>query len=280
MTAMQLTPYDLATTYAQVLMPVDFSSSSWKLLSTARHLAEAFHAPLRVVHVDTESRWRDAGDSRRATRVTPSGESVAFADVAERDAATGIVRVLGDDESSLLVMSTHGHSGIAELALGGTAKAVLRRWTGPLLTGGPQFRVGAGPIRRIVICVGPSATSTALLVDVGRWATALHARVELLSVTTPGSATSFSRMEEAHVRLQELTGLLPPAIGAPAIIRLQGHAPAHEIVEYADQIPGTLVAMATRARPAVRSALLGSVATTVLRNAMGPVLLRRADQPA
>ena len=277
MTATQLTPYDLATTYAQVLMPVDFSPQSWKLLSTGRLLAEAFHAPLRVVHVDTAARWRDAGDSQRVAHSTPFGESVELDDVADSDAATGIARVLGDDESSLLVMSTHGHSGIAERALGGTAKAVLRSWTGPLLTGGPQFQIGAGPIRRIVLCVGPSATSTALLVDVGRWAHTLRAKVELLSVTKPGSGRSFSAVEEAHVRLQELTGLLPAAPSQPTVVRLQAAWASHEIVEYVDQVPGTLVAMATRARPAQQHALLGSVATTVLRNAKSPVLLRRAD---
>lgn len=277
MTATQLTSYDLATTYAQVLMPVDFSPQSWQLLSTARQLAEAFHTPLRVVHVDTKARWRDAGHSQRIARSTPFGESVELDDVAESDAATGISRVLGDDESSLLVMSTHGHSGIAELALGGTAKAVLWSWTGPLLTGGPQFQIGAGPIRRIVLCVGPSAISTALVVDIGRWARTLHARVELLSVTKPGSGTSFSAVKEAHVRLQELTGLLPVAVSAPTIVQLEAAWASHEIVDYVDQVPGTLVAMATRARPAPQHALLGSVATTVLRNTKSPVLLRRAD---
>ena len=142
MATLQLTSYDLATTYAQVLMPVDYSPPSWNLLSTARHLAEAFGVPMNVLHVDTETHWRDAGDSQQVEHVTPSGEVVRVSDVAERDAPTGISRALGDDESSLLVMSTHGHSGIAELAMGGTANEILRRWQGPLLTSGPQFRVG------------------------------------------------------------------------------------------------------------------------------------------
>ena len=79
------------------------------------------------------------------------------------------------------------------------------------------------------------------------------------------------------INLQELTGLLPAAPSQPTIVRLQAAWASHEIVEYVDQVPGTLVAMATRARPARQHALLGSVATTVLRNAKSPVLLRRAD---
>lgn len=280
MTASQLTSYDLATTYAQVLMPVDFSPQSWNLLSTARHMAEAFHTPLSVLHVDTQTHWRDAGDSQQIEHGTPSGEIVELADVADRDAATGITRALGDDESSLLVMPTHGHSGFAEMAMGGTANEVLRRWQGPLLTSGPHFSAGAGRIRRIVLCVGPSATSTALVVDVGRWALSMHARVELLSVTKPGSGTAFSAVQEAHTRLQELAALLPAATSAPEIVRLQGARASHEIVSYVDQVPGTLVAMATRARSAPEHALLGSVATTVLRNTRSLVLLRRADEAA
>lgn len=277
MTTTALTPFDLVTTYAQVLMPVDFSPLSWNLLPTARHMSEVFHAPLRLIHVDTGVGWRDPGHSQRIVHSTPFGDVVELEDVAEHDAASGITRALGDDESSLLVMATHGHSGIAELALGGTAKAVLRNWSGPLLTGGPQFRIGAGPIRRIVLCVGPSATSTTLVVEVGRWAQALKATVQILSVTQPGSLGSFSRAHEESLRLQELTGLLPTAPSAATVVRLHGGRAAHEIVDFADQVPGTLVALATRARPAGSQALLGSVAMTVLRNTISPVLLRRAD---
>ena len=277
MATLQLTSYDLATTYAQVLMPVDYSPPSWNLLPTARHLAEAFGVPMNVLHVDTETHWRDAGDSQQVEHVTPSGEVVRVSDVAERDAPTGITRALGDDESSLLVMPTHGHAGFAELAMGGTANEILRRWQGPLLTSGPQFRVGGGRIRRIVMCVGPSATSTALVVDVGRWARIMQARVELLSVTKPGSGTAFSDVQEAHARLQELAALLPAGAPAPVTVRLQGARASHEIVSYVDQVPGTVVAMATRARSAPQHALLGSVATAVLRNSKSLVLLRRAD---
>lgn len=121
MTATLLTPFDLATTYAKALMRVDFSAGSWKLVSIGKRLGDAFHAPLRVLPVDTEAHCRDAGDIQRIVHVSPCGESIEVDDAAGRDAATGIVRALGDDESSLLVIVTQAHPGIAELAPGGTA---------------------------------------------------------------------------------------------------------------------------------------------------------------
>jgi hypothetical protein len=39
--------------------PTPFSSLSWNLLPTARHMSEVFHAPLRLLHVDTVAAWRD-----------------------------------------------------------------------------------------------------------------------------------------------------------------------------------------------------------------------------
>ena len=63
-------------------------------------LADVFHAPLRGVHADTTARWRDIGDTQRVAHSTAFGESVELDDVAGTDAATGIARGLGDDESS------------------------------------------------------------------------------------------------------------------------------------------------------------------------------------
>jgi nucleotide-binding universal stress UspA family protein len=265
---------DLTTCYAQVLLPVDFSALSWRSLPIATAMARAFGVPCRVVHVDTSSPWLDAPARVLALNAGPGARSVQVEVVAARSAAAGIVRMLGDDESSLLVMSSHGHTAAAELAMASTAEEVLRTWRGPVLVNGPRSRLAHPLVSRIVVATPPSMhVPVALANDVRAWAERFGAAIELLTVADEATGIPYDfEAERARVaRLTEVAELL----GARPV-KVEGQRAAHEIVNYANACPGTLIAMAPRVKPIARQLFLGSVSKAVLRHSKGPVLFRHA----
>lgn len=278
MTTPSLTTQDMSTCYAQVLAPVDFSPMSWRILPLAKAMSRAFGVPRRLLHVDTASPWLDEPRHHLQFKRTPTGEPVDVEVVAARDATDGIVRVLGDDESSLLVMSTHGHTAAAELAMGSTTEALLRIWRGAVLAAGPHFVAPHVPVSRIVLCVEPGTSPPVELVeDVRAWGARFDVHVVLLMVTDYSMATDFEWLRVAQQQQLALADLLGRDQAPVSIETRQSTRPAHTIVEYADHMPGTILAMGTRARPVASRLVLGSVAMAVLRHAKTPVLLRRNE---
>ena len=273
MTAPTYTAPDLTTCYAQVLVPVDFSALSWRGLSAATALARGFGLPYRVVHVDTSSPWLDRSPQTLTLHASPKGRRVDVEVLAARSAAEGIVQLLGDDESSLLVMASHGHTAAVELALGSTAEDVLHRWHGPVVLTGPRYRNMGPALTRIVVAVAPLGTlPVALAADVRAWADRFGLPVQVATVMDEASiGYDFAQHRARLVHLNKIAD----AIGAQPV-RLQGPRTAHELVTFADREPGTLLAMAPRVRPIAARLVLGSVSKAVLRHTTNPVLFRQA----
>lgn len=273
MTATTYPPVELSTCFAQVLVPVDFSRLSWKSLPVATALARGFGVPHRVVHVDTSSPWLDLSPHKLTLNTLSHGKRVQVEVLAAPTAAEGIVQLLGDDESSLLVMSSHGHTAAAELAFGSTAEEVLRHWRGPVVVTGPRYRVGRPVVTRIVVAVPPlGSLPVALATDVRGWADRFGVPVQVATVMD--AASMGYDFEVGRERLRHLT-TLAESIGAEPV-PLHGPRTAHELVAYADMEPGTLLAMAPRVKPVAAQLVLGSVSKAVLRHATNPVLFRRA----
>ena len=279
MTVSIRTSTELSTTcYQQVVVPIDFSTHSWLALSLANSMSYAFGIPRRLVHIDTASPWLDEGASRLMLKATPSGEPVDVEVLAARTPEDGILRVLDEVPSSLLVISTHGHSAAAELALGSTAEQVLRMWPGPVFAVGPRYRPVSQLPRRIVVCVDPAVSPpTGLMTDVRALADRFAVPVRLLTVSNYSAVTDIELIRDDQQRLNQLADVLGRD-GLPAsIVRVHGGRPAHEIVQYADQQPGTVIALATHAHSLPGRLVLGSVAMSVLRQATSPVLLRAVE---
>ena len=276
MTTPDVVPVDLMTRFAQVVVPVDFSPLSWRVLTLATRLARAFEVPRRFIHVDTSSPWLDEGMNRLVLRTTPNGASTGVDVIAARTVGDGIIRALGDDEASLLVMSGHGHTGAVELATGSATAEVLRQWHGPLVLAGPNYRVSPVPFQRIVYCVDPMSlmTSSGLAADIRAWVSAFDIPVELLAVLGD-PPTDYETIVSLDRRLEEAAELVSTDEHPATIVRLEDARPGRNIASYADAVDGTLLALATHARPAAARAVLGSTAMAVLRHTASPMLVRR-----
>lgn len=129
----------------RILAPVDLSEESMQALSLACALAEALEASVHAVHFfDVASLYattpdalgfmpRIAAEDVRAGAVEKFGTSMSAFDwrgvrhttqIADGKAVAGILELAA--ASDLVVMGTHGRTGLAAAILGGVAQAVLR----------------------------------------------------------------------------------------------------------------------------------------------------------
>lgn len=119
----------------RILVPVDFSPCSSAAISYAVRLADRLGAEISVLHV-TE-RAPDAERRQDLDRFVDPHRSERVplrAVVVEDRAADGIVREATGGGYDLIVIGTHGRSGLQQLLVGSVAAEVVRRAPCPVLT--------------------------------------------------------------------------------------------------------------------------------------------------
>ena len=267
--------------FSHVVMPVDFSPLSWRVLPLARTVARTTGATLEPLHVDTASPWREPDDGSKLTlTASPFGRRVEVNVVAAKDPAVAIADFAHRSGDALIAMSTHGHTGIGELAFGSVSEGVLRHTDGPVLLAGPGFDVGRhSMLHRIVVCVDASADSLVVVPDALVWAHTFDVPVELMTVL-PGQPTADMAPErETAADMERIVRELSRDHERITALVLHGARAGFEIVRYCDSIPGTLIVMSTHARPALPRAVVGSVVMHAARHATTGILLRRRPLP-
>ena len=201
--------------------------------------------------------------------------------------AEEIVCAAETEACDLIVMSTHGHTGLQHLALGSVAEEVVRRSSCPVLTV-RQTRHDAierdTKIRRIICPTDFSEPSLDAMRQAGELALLRGAELRVLHVLEPVHATARlveredyeeSRAFDAAEALSHLIEDHVPSqivenVKLHRMIR-QGHA-AEIIVQVAREQSFDLIVIATHGRTGWRHLIFGSVAEEVLRTAECPVL--------
>lgn len=204
-----------------------------------------------------------------------------------------VLHVAGDLPADLIVMGTHGRSGVQRLVLGSVAEKIIRQADCPVLAvppGDAHVPSSDTPFRTILCPTDFSDVSAAAVALAGRLAAHARARLILLHVVDwpfghtsgpdPVTALRESLLAQAA---RELTPLLPPALpGVPPaeVLAEVGH-PARQVVAVALERSVDLVVMGASGRGALDLAVLGSTTHRVLREACCPVLtVRRAADAA
>jgi nucleotide-binding universal stress UspA family protein len=135
----------------RILVPTDFSQPSQCALNHATELARKFDAELILTHVRTpyaddpnrpEYHFFDEGRysafvSEQLTRTSEGiGSERAVKTVVGRDVspANGILRIADENQVELIVMGTHGRTGLGHFFLGSVAERVVRHAQVPVMT--------------------------------------------------------------------------------------------------------------------------------------------------
>lgn len=197
-------------------------------------------------------------------------------------AAEEILRAAEELDADLIVMGTHGRTGLRRLLAGSVAETVLRRATCPVLA----LRI-ADPPREdadVRVILHPTDFSNrsedarrvarSLARDHGARLVLVH--VASYEMTAEGMIAMPTDPAVYRKALDEMRDQLDGKdLKFPVETLLcEGDAPA-EILRAADKLPCDLIVMGTHGRAGLGRLLMGSVAEAVLRRASCPVLAVR-----
>ena len=132
--------------FAHILVPIDFSDPSDAAFAYGRELATRFGAALHLIHITENPFLRAVVSDQRALEEAPmrwlqdrltddDRRRGAVAIVKQSDEpANEILRYATSVPIDLIVMGTHGRTGLVRLAIGSVAESVVRKAVCPVLT--------------------------------------------------------------------------------------------------------------------------------------------------
>lgn len=301
----------------RILCPVDLSPSSHTALHYALALGRWYEARVTVLHVFRQMPVVDAAaaalgaglyvppiemtevdraaiERRVAEFVTTAqgGQDVTVHTCEGVNIREEILREAREMRADLLVLGSHGLTGVKRLVLGSTAENVLRHATQPVLivpAHAPAVPESGVPFTRIVCAVDFQADdycalryAFALAQESDAQLTLLHA-VEMPAVHVGAEDLAFDLasahemvMRGAHERLD---ALVPDEARAYCTVRAEVvEGQAHQaILRLATEVDADLIIMSVRSRDAFDVAVFGSHTQAVVRAAHCPVLTVHQD---
>ena len=132
----------------KILVPTDFSHTGDAAMKLATSLARDTGASLLIVHAEEPPTAYGGGElyygmpepasddlRKMLHKVEPTDSSVTFEHrLITGDPAHAIVRLAKDEGVDMIVMGTHGRSGLSRMLMGSVAEAIVRRAECPVLT--------------------------------------------------------------------------------------------------------------------------------------------------
>lgn len=300
--------------FRKLLVPLDRSPLAEQAVGQAAAIARASHAEIDLVLVHqplpfagfNDEPWnaeqKDDEDKYLewiAEELASGASLVATHGVVRGEAVDMICKRAWEIDADLIVMTSHGRTGLSRAWLGSVADGVLRHSAIPVLMLRPvenkADRLAAHhPFNHLLVPLDGSALAADILSSASSLARSCGARVTLLRVVPPvplmtvdvdmsygpppfiqdDKATDLL-IEEAKQQLDEVARRLADGMGisVDAHVILSSRV-AQAIIDFAGSHTIDAITMSTHGRGASRF-LLGSVADKVLRGSGLPMLLHR-----
>jgi nucleotide-binding universal stress UspA family protein len=225
-------------------------------------------------------------DTRKALEAE-AGVTVSAEVSDATDPARAISEAVEAHDADLIVMGTHGHSGIKHAFLGSVAERTLRNADCPVLAVKEAGATAAAPISRILVAMDFSSHADEAARVATQLAKRLRATVDVLHAFdlprdyipyTSAFGVELEQKIEAGVaeKLEEVRERLE-ATDVPVTLHYRRGHPALTIAETAKETGCQLIVMGTRGQSGLAHVLLGSVAERTLRAAPCSVLVVKAE---
>jgi nucleotide-binding universal stress UspA family protein len=301
----------------RLLVPLDGSPFGERAVAAAITIARRHgalielghvHAPLwlphdGVPHIDPafeldRRRRAETWLAERADRLAAESGVEVHATFLLGDTVQALELYLREPKIDLVVMTTHGRSGISRAWLGSVADGVVRSSPVPVLlirvtddrpTGEP------GEFHRVLVPLDGSELARSILEPALALSPLGDAKFDLLTVVQPPPViepfpdvavivdrAGVERAQQAalassvHAAEAYLGRIARDARLRAPIVKVTVHTqPARGILEYADEIGADLIALATHGRSGLARVFIGSVADKVVRGSRSPVLIVR-----
>lgn len=303
--------------YTKILVPLDGSELSERVLPYARSFAKALKLPVELLQVIDPAVIETLSDPERGR----------YVDIVEADmkgnvqdylsqvagsfegasTVTCVVRIgnpaeiIADrgsaDPGILIAMSTRGRSGVQRWVLGSVADKVLHSIVSDMLLirgDGSSRSDGEAMLKTVVVPLDGSHIAEKVLPHAVGLAKNMKLEVILLRAYSLPASIYFSGeeygpdlgqlteqiREEAREYLEaKVQALRSEGLESVSSVLLQGEGAA-EIIDTAQKTPDNLVAMCTHGRSGLSRWVLGSVTERVILHSGDPVLVVRAAAQA
>ncbi|MCO8268270.1 universal stress protein [Haloferax sp. AB510] len=293
--------------FDRLLFPTDGSEGADAVLDHVVDMADAHDATLHLLHVAPPKPERrpnlrdegDEGDGAAGERRRTDGErfvSDAAARASQSDAGVVtsvehgepyrvITEYAAEQDVDLVVMPTHGRTGLSRLLLGSTTERVVRRSDVPVLTIRPDAATDlAYPYADVLTPTDGSACATAAVTFGSELAAATDAALHAVSVVNVAAFGADIRgpllideLEERASDAVEQAGDVAAAAGVETVRESVGRDVSihHGILAYIDEHDVDLVVMGTHGHTGFDRYMLGSVAEKLVRTSPVPVVTVR-----
>jgi nucleotide-binding universal stress UspA family protein len=269
-----------------ILVPTDFSPASAHALRYASALAERFEAHLLVIYADAfvppiDFTGAAAGEfalSRGAMIDETSEELIRFAEqnisakvpydtrVVVDSPVRGILDQATEAGCNLVVMGTHGRTGVRRLVIGSVTETIIRTSTIPVIavnTLAPE----SATVARVLCPVNYTAACRDAL---------LHAAALTDSRTTPLillRAIEGPDATDAAAELQRLQKWIPAHLVDRCEMKIvPAHTSAEQILAMANTSAADLIALGAERGHGMSDAMFGTTADRVVQHSGCPVL--------
>jgi nucleotide-binding universal stress UspA family protein len=251
-----------------ILCPVDLGEQSVPVVRLAASMARACATSLVVLHASdadvppyftprgANALESELSEARAAARLRLAalieGLPDAHLRVEDGDPAAIVDRVSSELQSSMIVMGTHGRTGLARLIEGSIAETVLHQSRIPVLTVGSKDDLAT---TESILCpvAGNELSQTALTWAI-RLSNCLHRKLTILHVTEPGVAPL-------------------PDPGLPGVEHvIRDGNPADEILKFAAETHTGLLVIAAVHKVLRDRTAFGATAEKLIRHSPCPVL--------
>jgi universal stress protein A len=295
---------DFMSTIDHIICPIDLSPVTRPLLSHAAAWARWYEADLHILHVvPLPALVGDPVGGMALTTQTPSAREVraefaqlvsdlSVSDVSCLDVIEGplvdtILEEARRRPHSMLIMGTHGRTGLDRILHGSVAASVTHHAPCAVLVLPPRRGddVAHLPLfRRILCAVDFLPSSLAALAHALKLAEQTGAHLELLHVLGAGEPETLAlrhfnptqfHQSRFDVALEQLRHHIPERARRWCTVheRVMGGPPGSAVLRVAEEAQADLIVMGAGDRFHLRSMWLGGATDRVIRSAYAPVLI-------
>jgi len=286
--------------WKKILVPLDGSDLAELALPYAQELATAFKSEIILLHVSepSENHYRHMHElyveevsdrmKERIRRVTPV--------VVSGKPADEIINYADRNKAGLIIMTSHGRSGIMSWATGSIASKLLQAADMPLLlvrAAKPKRKVAREVLlNRILLPLDGSEAGEAAVAYVGELMSRLESEVTLFGVISSGQHIRSvggldyinypeEQMEmfkkEAQEYLDGVYRRLKRRKGSVKVtINVGAGDVGQEILKFAEDNRVNLIAISSHGHSGIERWVFGSIANKVVLNSKAPVLVVKA----
>lgn len=292
----------------QILVPTDFSENAQHAVDYAIELCKRCSAKLHLLHIPVvptyllmdlsyspgpEAVTRILNDSQdaldRQAKAVASGGVELFTAIREGTVHEVIRDYAREHGVDLVVVGTHGRTGVSKLMYGSVTERVIKTVHTPIVVVPPQ---GGMPPTSIVVSYdfsGPSkragAVASALHSVFGGPLHLVHSYLDVWGEYTDRGAVvgeaAEKRREALRLGLQEMLEADAKEVFAEGPAPIETHLvtgdPADSILEVAKDVGATLICAGTTGKTGIERLLIGSVARRLLQDSTVPLLLTHDD---